>query len=282
MSRSNSRVKALPYPAIEDGNFSFPDAVYEVVPRPSGNSATKVALRHELKGAAFVEELIRNGEAQFACLLSVPKTGFRKLCMANSNEQEISWDLDIAGETPILGPVIVYVGKRISRKLTEKDGVAGIWQNQEIDVPRGARLARGRYLRPANTMQQLLRVQCNMGMEKGGFTVKANSNDGFYFSLEAALDIFQFLQNPQGELALRKSILVHAVSQCLNILKSDYDASREDDETGQWEQYRNLKSLSDLLAEKNMGHWSDEDFDPVRVATGLYPIEIPRSGKEKQ
>ena len=119
-------------------------------------------------------------------------------------------------------------------------------------------------------------------MEKGGFTVKANSNDGFYFSLEAAPDIFQFLQNPQGELALRKSILVHAVSQCLNILKSDYDASREDDETGQWEQYRNLKSLSDLLAEKNMGHWSDEDFDPVRVATGLYPIEIPRSGKEKQ
>ena len=283
MSKSNSRVKSLPYPAIEDGNFSFPDGVYEVVPKPSGSSATKVALRHELKGASFVEKLIQNGEAQFACLVSVPKTGFRKLCRADSDEQEISWDLDIAGETPILGPVIVYVGDGIvGRKLTKRDGVAEIWQNRKIDVPKGARLARGRYLRPASTMQQLLKVQCSENLEKGSFTVKPNSNDGFYFALEAAPDIFQFLQNPQGELALRKSILVHAVSQCMNILKTDYDASREDDETGQWEQYRNLKSLSDLLADKNMGHWSDEDFDSVRVATELYPIEIPRAGKEKQ
>ena len=281
MSRSNSRVKALPYPTIEDGNFSFPDGVYEVVPKPSGNSATKVSLRHELKGARFVEKLIQNGEAQFACLVSVPKTGFRKLCRTDSDEQEISWDLDVVGEPPILGPVIVYVGKGTSHKLTKKDGVARIWQNRNIDIPKGARLARGRYLRPSNTMQQLLKVQCSQSMEKGSFAVKANSNDGFYFALEAAPDIFQFLQNPQGELELRKSILVHAVSQCLNILKTDYDASSEDDETGQWEQYRNLKSLSDLLSDRNMGHWSDEDFDAVRVATELYPIEVPRAGRER-
>ena len=248
---------------------------------PSGNSATKVTIRHELKGAPFVEKLIQNGKAQFACLLSVPKTGFRKLCRADSDEQEISWDLDIAGEHPILGPVIVYVGDGMSCKLTGKDGVAGIWQNRKIEFPKGARLARGRYLRTSNTMRQLLRVQCSESMKKGGFTVKPNSNDGFYFALEAARDIFQFLQNPQGESALRKSILVHAVSQCLNILKTDYGASQEDDETGQWEQYRNLKSLSDLLGDRNMGHWSDEDFDTVRVATELYPIEVPGAGREK-
>ena len=271
----------MPYPAIEDGNLSFPDGVYEVVPNPSGSSATKASIRHELKGAPFVEKLIRNGEAQFACLVSVPKTGFRKLCRADSSEQEISWDLDIVGEPPILGPVIVYVGDGMSHKLTKQDGVAGIWQNRKIDVPKGARLARGRYLRPSNTMRQLLRVQCSESMKKGGFTVKPNSNDGFYFALEAAVDIFQFLQNPQGELALRRSILVHAVSQCLNILKTDYGASQEDDETGQWEQYRNLKSLSDLLGDRNMGHWSDEDFDAVRVATDLYPIEVPRAEREK-
>lgn len=123
MSRANSIVKALPYPAIEDGNFSFPNGVYEIKPKASGNSETKATLCHELKGASFVEKLIQNGEAKFACLVSVPKTGFRKLCIANSNEQEIIWDLNVVGEPPILGPVIVYVGDGMRHKLTKQDGV---------------------------------------------------------------------------------------------------------------------------------------------------------------
>ena len=281
MSKSNSRVKTLPYPAIEDGNFSFPNGVYKITPKLSGSSATKVTLQHELKGAPFIENLIQNGKAQFACLMSVPKTGFRKLHRTDSSEQEINWDMDIVGEPPILGPVVVYVGDGTSHKLTEKDGVAEIWQNQKIDIPKGARLAKGSYLRTSNTMQQLLRVQCDDDMEKGGFTVTQNSNDGFYFSLQAAPDIFQFLQNSQGESQLRWSILVHAVSQILNILKTEYSASDEGDENGHWEQYRNLTSLSDLLADRGLGHWSDDDFDAVRAATKLYPIEVPRSGKEK-
>lgn len=275
MSRASSIVKALPYPTIEDGNFSFPKGVYEIEPKPSGNSETKATLCHELKGAPFVEKLIQNGEAQFACLMSVPKTGFRKLCIANSSEQEIIWDLNIVGESPILGPVIVYVGDGMRHELTKQDGVSEIWQNREIEIPKGARLARGRYLRTSNTMQRLIRVKRNESMKKGSFTVKANSNDGFYFSLEAAPDIFQFLQNPQGAFDLRKSIIVHAVTQGLNILKKDYSGS-EEDEGEQWEQYGNLKSLSALLENKDMGHWRDEDFDAARVATELYPIEVPR------
>lgn len=272
----------MPYPAIEDGNFSFPDAVYEVVPKPSKSSATRAVLCHELRGAPFISKFIQNGQAQFACLVSVPKTGFRKLYMADSEEQEINWDMDIVGEPPILGPVIIYVGNDIiGRKLKEKDGVARVWQSREVNIPKGARLARGRYLRTSNTMHHLLRVQCSDDMKEGSFTVTPNSNNGFYFALEAATDVFQFLQNPQGESALRRSILVHAVSQCLNILKKEFNPSGEDDENGQWEQYRNLTSLSTFLEGKGMGHWSDEGFDAVRVATELYPIQISRSGKEK-
>ena len=276
MSKSNSRVKTLPYPAIEDGNFSFPDAVYEVEPKLSGNPATKVTLRHELTGAPFIEELIQKRKAQFACLLSVPKTGFRKLCVASSNEQEIIWDLDVVGEPPILGPVIVYVSNRsMSHELTKQDGVSRIWQNQKIEIQKGARLAKGRYLRTSNTMQRLIKVKCIESMKKGRFTVKENSNDGFYFSLEAAHDIFQFLQNPQGSVHLRTSILVHAVTQGLNILFNKY-------KEGTWEQHSNLKSLSNLLEDKGLAHWNDEDdFDSARVATELYPIEVPRIEKGK-
>lgn len=275
MSKANSRVKTLPYPAIEDGNFSFPNAVYEVEPKSYGSPATKVTLRHELTGARFIEKLIQKKKAQFACLLSVPKTGFRKLCVADSFEQEITWDLDVVGEPPILGPVIVYVGDHMSHKLTEKDGVSAIWQNREIEIQKGARLAKGRYLHTSNTMQRLIRVKCVESMKKGRFTVKDNSNDGFYFSLEAAPDIFQFLQNPQGAVDLRTSILVHAVTQGLNILSKKY-------EDGSWEQLSNLKSLSNLLEDRGLAHWNDgDDFDSARVATELYPIEVPRLEKEK-
>ena len=274
-------VRSLPYPAIEEGNFSFPEGNYEVTPeKPPGNSMTSVILRHELRGAQFVENLIQEGKAKFACLLSVPKTGFRKLYIADSNEQEISWDLGIAGEPPMIGPVVLYVAEdKLNHKLTKKDGVAEVWYNREIEIPKGARLARGRYLRSSAAIQNLIRVRVNKNMESGSFFITPNSNEGFYFYLEAASDISEFIQNPQGESELRGSILVHAVSQCFNILKTSYDASGEEgeDEGRQWEQYKNLVALSDWLAAQNMLHWSDENFDAVRVATQLYPIRIPFS-----
>lgn len=270
-----SSIKALPYPAVEDGNFSFPDAVYEVAPKSPGNSENRATFRHQLKGAPFIEKLIQSGEAKFACLFSIPKTVFRELYISNSNEQEITWDLDVVGEPPILGPLVVYVGRGMRCRLTDQDGVSRIWQNREIELPQGARLARGRYFHASNTIQRLIKVRCIEGMEKGSFTVKANSNDGFYFTLESAPDIFWFLQNPQGQLALRKSILVNSVTQALNILKDNYKDPEE------WERHRNLKSLSNLLEDRNMRHWSEEDFDAALVAGELYPIQVPRNGRER-
>ena len=282
MSKPNSMVRSLPYPTIEDGNFSFPDGDYRAIAQQSGNSGTKIILRHELKGAPFVENLIQDGKARFACLVSVPKTGYRKLHMADSSEQEITWDLGVVGEPPMLGPVVLYVGDDLSHKLTPKDGVAKTWRNQKIDIPKGARLARGRYLGCSVAIQRLLKVRCKENMKPGSFTVSPNSNHGFYFCLEAAPDIFQFLQNPQGQLALRSSVLTHAVSQCFNILKSDYGASGEDDEkVGQWEQYKNLVSLSDWLETQKLPHWSEEDFDAVLMATHIYPIRISLSEEEE-
>ena len=272
-------VRSLPYPAIEEGNFSFPEGNYEVTPeKPPENLTTSVILRHELRGARLVEDLIQEGKAKFACLLSVPKTGFRKLYIADSNEQKINWDLGIAGEPPMIRPVVLYVADdKLNYKLTAKDGVAEVWYNRKIDIPKGARLARGRYLRSSAAIQNLIRVRVNENMKLGSFFVTPNSNEGFYFYLEVASDIFEFIQNPQGESELRGSILVHAVSQCFNILKTSYDASGEEgsDEGREWEQYKNLVALSDWLVAQNMPHWSDENFDAVHIATQLYPIRIP-------
>lgn len=272
MSKASSSVRSLPYPAIEDGNFSFPEAVYEVSTKPDGKSGTRFKLKHKISNAPFIERLIEKGKARYGCMVAVPKTGYRQLEIAEKgNEQIVSWSLDIVGEPPMLGPVILFIGEVTKYKLTEKDGVASVWQGREIEIPMGARLARAQYLRPPASIQNLIKVIKKSDMKRGTFTVKQDSNQGFYFKLEASENIYHFLQNPQGQSDLERSILVHAVSQCFNILKDEYKTN------DQWEQYSNLRALSTHLDREGVGHWSDDDFDAVKIATELYPIEFKGS-----
>ena len=282
MSKPSSTVRSLPYPAIENGNFSFPKGDYQVDSQLSGNSGTKVLLRHQLSGASFIENLIKKGEAKFACFISVPKTAYRKLHLADTSEQEVTWDLDVVGEPPKLLPVILYVGGGLKHKLTKQDGVATVWQKRKVKIPKGARLARGRYLQPSATIQDLLYVRHKNDMKPGSFAVKDHTNNGFYFSLDTATDIFMFLQSPQGNSLLRDSILAHAVSRCFGILRKDYGTPEGDDQSeDHWNQYSNLRALADKLVTQDMPHWGDEDFDPVKTATELYPIRVPTMNEEE-
>ncbi len=284
MTKPAPAVRSLPHPAIEDGNFSFPDGKYQVTTQLPGNTGDRVILHHQLTGAPFIERLLKMGEARFACLVSVSKTGYRKLHIAAETEarQEVCWDLAVVGEPPRLGPLVLYLGTGLKHRFTEQDGVAPLWRGRDIDLPRGVRLARGRYRRPAASIANLLTVRRNEELPAGSFTVADNTNAGFYFSLAAAADIFQFLQNPQDNSALRSSILTHAVSQCFNILQRNYSASEEDDGAdGGWEQHTNLVALAGWLQGKGMPHWSDNDFDAIETATRLYPIRVPAHKDEE-
>ena len=287
MSKSNSIVRSLPYPTIEDGNFSFPDGVYEVTSRKSKEPTSSVILRHELSGAPFVENLVQRGKAKFACLVSVPKIGYRELKMTisceNLVEQEIGWDLKIVGEAPMLSPMLLYVGEDFCHRLTAQDGVATIWQNREVDIPKGARLARRDCLAPQSNIISLLRLHSDEKMKAGSFDVEIfDSGEGIRFTMMAAPDVYRFLRNPQGEKELKRSIEAHAVSECFSILcnHKDHGTSGEDDQDG----YRdtNLASLSDWLKHKIGYDWRDESFDAVRAATQIYPIQIPHFEEEEQ
>ena len=283
MPRFNTETRMLPHPVIEDGNFSFPQGDYQVSHKPSAESSTEVILTHKLEGAPFIQKLIEERRAEFACLVSVPKTGYRKLHTSKDSEQRIGWDLDIAGEPPWLWPIILYVDGNLQNGTWGKeDGVADIWLNQGIYIPKGARLARHRYLRPSSEIRHLLRAECgDSNMSPGTFTVSASSNDGFYFRLVAAEDIYKFIQNPQGQSALRGSIITHAVSECFHILKTNHGTSEEG--VNEWEQHSNLVALSKWLEDEGLdrnwedkgivSHWSEDNFDALRVATELYPID---------
>ena len=280
MPKSGATSRPLRYPTIEDGNLAFPKGEYDASFQTTGEN--EGILNHKLEGAPFIQRLINQGNAEFACLVFAPHMGYRELQRSGSKNprQKINWDLEIVGKEqfPMLGPVILYVGDDSNYKLTEEDGVAQSWQTKEIYIPRGARLAKRRYLHQSTTILQLLSFNPDKSMKRGSFTVNEHTQGSrFYFSLDAHPDIFNLLQLEGNK--LRDSIITHAISGCFSLLLKGTNRSSNEDDEERWKQYPNLVALSDYLIKQTGKDWNDPKFDPVKAATEIRPILNLEGGK---
>ncbi len=270
MAQAGEVLRALPYPVLEDGNLSYPDGGYtaEVIPQTDD---TGVTICHKISQVPFLDRVIRQGQAKYGCLVAVPLTGYRKLDLSADALQDIKWDMAVVGEPPMLRPLIVSVAE-FRVRLGSDDGVAGAWQGPEITFPKGARLALRGYSRTSSSAHELLVINQDQKMPAGSFEVSQCEEEGFYFRVSVASDLYPFLQNAGGHENHRRSILTHIVSRCFEILKQDYRSqSEEEDERAEWEQFSNLKALADELRRHNLPVWDDEDFSADKVATQLYP-----------
>ena len=280
IAQAGELVRSLPYPAIEDGNLSYPDGEYRVETTPQQDGVS-VLLNHAVKGAAFLERAISEGKAEYGCLVSVPLTGYRRLHLSDDARQRVEWDMGIVGEPPMLRPVVVSVAE-IHCTLGPDDGVAEAWQGREIKIPRGARLALKSYLRPTSSLHHLLHVEKGPDLPDGCFEVKSCEEEGFYFKVRAASDLYPFLQNAGGHEPHRRSVLTHVVSRCLEILARDYSGQDEEGEDGlKWESFRNLEALKNELEKHGLPIWDDDDFAADKVATQLYPHRPPELESEE-
>lgn len=270
MTQAGEIVRSLPYPVLEDGNLSYPQGQYTVETRPQAGGVS-VIIHHQVQGAPFLDRLFREGKSQYGCLVSVPLTGYRRLHLSNDARQPVEWDIGLVGEPPLLRPIIISVAD-FSCWLGPDDGVTEAWQNREVTFPKGARLALRGYLKAYSSLNELLEINLDPNLPMGSFEVQKCSEEGFYFKVSAASDLFEFLQDPGGHKDHRGSILTHVTSRCFEILKEDYGQSEEDGEWGSvWRQFRNLVALSDELKEKNLPLWDEEGFSADKVSTRLYP-----------
>ena len=67
----------------------------------------------------------------------------------------------------------------------------------------------------------------------------------------------------------------HVVTACLALLQRQF--SDDDDDSG-WKSHRNLVAFADHLEINGLGHWTDDDFQPEKVATALYRLVLPTPG----
>lgn len=275
MARTGELVRSLPYPAIEDGNLSFPDGEYLADAAPQRGEASAL-LSHEIRGAPLLERLISEGEARYGCLVSVPATGYRKLHLSDEARQRVEWDMGVVGEPPMLRPLVVAVAE-ISRVPGTEDGVAEAWRGRKLIIPKGARLALHPYLRPTASLQRLLHAVKDEDLPGGCFEVKPCEENGFYFKVHAASDLFPFLQNAGRHPLHRRSVLTHAASRCLEILARDYGAAEDGEDGAKWEQFGNLKALADEFEKRGLPMWDGEDFAADGAATQWYPHRPPEA-----
>ena len=279
MARAVQVLRSLPYPMLEDGNLSYPQGEYTVDVTPQTDGAS-VIIHHQVQGASFLTQLLHQGQAKYGCLVAIPLTGYRKLHLSDDAHQHVQWDLAVVGEPPLLRPLIVATTE-ITHSFAPGDGVAEVWQGRATRFPKGARLALRGYLRASSSLAELLEIHQDQELAAGSFEVEPCAEDGFYFKVSVAPDVFLFLQHADGYEQHRGSILTHIVSRCFEILQQSYSEGEDGEEGAVWEQFSNLKALAQELNKSKLLLWDQEGFAADKVATQLYPHQPPQREAEE-
>ncbi len=273
-------IYSLPFPVLEEGNLSYRGASYEGRPETLKSSGL-LSINHCLKEAPFLERLIDEGKARFGCLVVIPKTGYRKLEVANtgSAEQEVDINKDYLAEPPMIRPLLLSF-EEINHEFIAEDGVANIWHGQRATIPKGARLARGPYLRPHSSIANIISFSKDEESEPNALKVISSPDNGFRFIVKVGADLYNFINRNRDHI-LFNNLHAFVFSRCLEILQKDYSGG-EDSGEASWEQYPNLRLIAEQLREKKLPlWWEDVQLESDSIATQLYPIQIPPDEKEE-
>ena len=272
-STPSASSRAFPWPVLEAGNDSFPNGSYTVtcVDKDRGKS---FELRHKVHGAALIEQWLRQGKLNFVCAVASPRSMYRMLHKSDTPNQLIAWQQQDLGEYPMFTPMIVARESIQHTAAAAADGLNQIWDGRELLLPKGARIVVGPTFKFKSGISGILDFNLDDSLAPGRFRVQHSLDDGFKFKVHLAPDLYQHLKHRRNELA-GENIMVHIVSAALSTLQREW--STDDDEEG-WKSFRNLVGLADLLEQKSLRHWSDEDFQPELTATELYPHSLPMEG----
>ena len=272
LARSSANaIRSHGFPVLEAGNISFPNGRYTLTFEPRDDRASFV-LKHRIEGAPLISRLLNEEKACYVCAVSSPISSYRHTYVSKAPSQTIQWDENDLGEPPLFTPMIVSVASCQLRLSENHDGVHGIWDDQLVTIEKGSRLALGHVVQLRSSILQLLSLHAKNDLGEGEFYVDAETEHGFQFRVNLNPHLHAFIQYA-GRDGIREHIMTHVVTACLALLKRDF--SEDDEDEGGWRSHRNLRAFSDFLRDKDLPHWSDDEFRPEQVATKLYPHVIP-------
>lgn len=272
-------LKSSPFPVISPESMDYTDAEYAVKVIRLRNE-NKVEVRHVLRGENLVAQMLRDGRAAFACIVSLPSTMYRKIFVAPADALEYSQTVDYSKsghgakgfslESPMFRPVIV-AQKETALSANRAHGLNALWSDADIRIPGGGIIAYSEWERFNGAMGGLLVVRFKEGLKDGAIMVEPDIGGGFRFIVNVGgKNLFRLLESPHSAEAQyqRSSVLTHALSSGFAILKEMY-GNNED-----WREYTNLRMLSQKLKDDSLRDWTEDGFSPDYAASCLNPHDF--------
>ncbi len=269
-SDPGSGSRAFHWPVLESGNRSFETGVYSVTCEDKERGRSFL-LEHEVRGAPLIEMWTQANMLLFVCTVASPRSMYRALHKSQSRKQSIQWNQEDLGDFPTFTPMIVARQEIHHVTDAQADGLTPAWHARELRLPKGARVAIGPVFRFQSGINGLLDFHLDPSLENGRFRIEPSSEDGFKFTVYLASNLHTYLRHQRNQPA-GMNVMVHVVSAALANLRQDYGT--DDGEEG-WRSFPNLVGLAELLQQKQLPHWTHDDFRPEVVATGLYPHKVP-------
>ena len=265
-----STTRAFPWPVVESGNGSFPEGKYTVVCEDK-DVGKSFQLTHSIQGASLIEKWADAGLLKFVCGVAAPISMYKRMHASSEPNQLIQWDREDLGEYPLFTPMIVTNEEIRHLVDAERDGVNHFWDGVELRLPKGARVAICDTFGFQTGLTGLFKFCQDDNLSPGRFRVEPSSEDGFKFMVHLSKGLFEYLQYHRQDTD-GANIMVHVVSAALAHLQRDYS---NDDGTEGWRSYRNLVGLAEVLEQKGLSVWWEDNFAPEVVATGLHPHVLP-------
>ncbi|MDE2661603.1 MAG: hypothetical protein OXI39_01180 [Gemmatimonadota bacterium] len=262
---SANTIGSYRHPVLEEGNLSFPNGRYVVAFPEDGVGSEELRLEHRVERASLIKRLIRQKKAEYACIVSSPKSFYRRTLLQRSPSQRVRWSDRDLGEPPLFTPVILCTDAVAVDLDSARDEVHPAWHGIRVEIPRGARLAVGHVFDLRSSVTQLITIQPDETLSGSTFLVDTGS-DPFRFVVKCGPELIRYFRSaPRSE--TRSNIMTHVVTACLAVLQRQFRDPEE------WD--RNLSRLADHLAGKYPYGWDEEDFHPEEAATVLYPHVLP-------
>ena len=102
---SANTIGAHGHPVLEEGNLSFPGGRY-VIGFVGHEDRPSFELVHRLEGASLISRLLQHHRAQYGCVVSSPRSFYRRTHLSEVSRQTIAWDTQELGEPPLFTPMI--------------------------------------------------------------------------------------------------------------------------------------------------------------------------------
>jgi hypothetical protein len=260
----NQLTTSYSYPVLEDDKFDYnKNVIFKIEQIETDNKENFIVFKYQLLGNSLISQLLEQKEAKFITTIVLKSAMYRETIDTILEEISPTYikqkiPLKTTFETQNFFSAIVYTGEDKTITLnSEKMGLDSFWDGAEIELKKGAILAKGGWRELENSASDLLTIKKDESV-KYGFEVTVTTIEGGRFLATVEPKLFDKIKLlPKNSDHLR-SIVIHML--CLGFMDLKERFYEDDSEL------TNFRGIKLELKSKGIATWKDDDFKPNQAA----------------